>query len=86
MRGLIARYLEIVRNLSPKEIIILVIVTAAFLLYFVWHKLGKGAAVALVIIYFLIYVIYSNNLYDYYNSQTADTASRLQQIEAELRK
>jgi hypothetical protein len=86
MQNLINKFLFFVNNLSSKEIIILAVITAVLLLFIVYRKLGPGAAVALIVLYFIGYVIYRNNLVDFYKHNTSETDSRLKAVEEELQK
>ena len=86
MQNIIAKFLFFVNNLSANEILIMAIVTAVLLLFIVYRKLGMGAAIALIIVYFIGYVIYRNDIVDFYKNQTTETDNRLKAVEEELQK
>lgn len=82
MHGLLER----VYHLNQVEITVLVIITAFLLLYLVYRIFGIGAIVGLTIIYILGYILYVNNIFDFYKAQDKANTSHMQEIQKEVDK
>lgn len=73
-----------VQNLSPNEIKIVIGAIALLILFLVYKRIGKGAALALIIVYSIAYILYVNNLFGYYKTHENENDKRMKAIEAEL--
>ncbi|HOZ56190.1 MAG: hypothetical protein BWY51_00656 [Parcubacteria group bacterium ADurb.Bin316] len=82
----IGRYLDYVGNLSSRDVLILVVVTAVLILIMAYRKLGIGAVFGLCLIYFFIYVIFYSNIFDNWQKEKMEEQRRMQIYNVELQK
>lgn len=83
---MIGRYLDYVGNLSSRDVLILVVVTAVLILIMAYRKLGIGAVFGLCLIYFFIYVIFYSNIFDNWQKEKMEEQRRMQIYNVELQK
>lgn len=69
MEGLISQIINYLNNLGSTEITVLIVVAALLLLYLAYRWSGLGAVVALTLIFLIAYVLYANNVFDFYKQR-----------------
>jgi len=79
-------YAAYVYNLSSREVWIIIIVSAALILFLAYRRLGAGAFFGLILVFALAYIVYSTDIYGRWTAQQADSQKSLDLIEAELEK
>jgi len=83
---LVQRYFDYVSNLSPREIIIITILAAVLILIMIYRKLGVGAAIGLLLIYFFAYIIFYSNIFNNWQKDKMEENRRMQIYNSELQK
>lgn len=86
MAEIISDIMQIIQNLSPTEIKIIIAIIAILLLFIGYRLFGIGAVLALLLIYSLGYVLYINDIFSVYEKRTKDNTEHMQLIEKELEK
>ena len=71
-------------NLSEDEIILMLVLIAITLLILTYRFFGMGATLGLLILYFIAYVLTSNNISDFIDKNNSENAQHIQTIEQEL--
>ena len=83
---LIQRYFDYVSNLTSQEIIIITIAAAVLILIMIYRKLGVGAAIGLLLIYFFAYIIFYSNIFNNWQRDKMEEDRRMQIYNSELQK
>ena len=86
MEEIIGDIMQIINNLSPDEIKIIIALTAILLLFIGYRLFGIGAVLALLLMYSLSYVLFINDIFNVYEKRTKDNAVHMELIEEELEK
>ena len=86
MEEIISDIMQIINNLSPTEIKVIIVVTAILLLILGFRLFGIGAVLALLLLYSLSYVLYVNDIFNVYEKRTKDNVEHMKLIEKELEK
>jgi len=74
-----------VYDLNKTELIIIVALAAVLIIFIAYRWLGLGMVLALLIIYLVIYVLYVNNFFSFYEEHEKSTEQHLRLIEEELK-
>jgi Ca2+/Na+ antiporter len=75
-----------INNLSPGEIKIIIAATALLILYLVFRRLGLLAALFVLMVYLIAYVLYAGNVFNFYQQNQQTNNQHMQTIENELQK
>lgn len=73
-------------DLNSREIWIIIIISAALILFLAYRKFGASAFFGLILVFALAYIVYSTDIYGRWSAQQADSQKSLDQLEAELEK
>lgn len=82
--GLINDFVGYFSSLSEDEIILMLVLVAITLLVLTYRLFGMGAALGLLVLYFVFYVLTSNNLSSFVDKNKNENAQHMQTIESEL--
>jgi hypothetical protein len=83
---IIFQIMNYLQTLSPAEIWVIIGLAAVLVLFITYRIFGFGAMGALLIAYLLAYAIYANNLYGFYQRNTAENNQNMNNIQKELNK
>lgn len=80
------KYLEIVADLTPAQIEIIVLVTLLLFLFILYRKFGAPIFWVSLMIIFIGYIVYKANIGDFYEQQNADYDNRMRDVQKEIDK
>jgi heme/copper-type cytochrome/quinol oxidase subunit 4 len=75
-----------INALSYQQTIILTLITALLVLILAWYLFGSSAAIGLLLLLAIIYILYHFNIFGFYQSQTAEESNHLKSIQDEIEK
>lgn len=78
--------LERIYALSPDEVKLLVIITAVLIILLVFKRFGIRMAMALGMVYLIIYVLYINNFLSVYSNSQEVKEQHMEELQIELNK
>ena len=73
-------------SLTSTEITIIIVITALLILFMAWKKFGIKVFFATLFMYLIIYVLYSFDIIDAYNTRQHEEDAHMKIIEQELDK
>lgn len=83
---LLHRYLNFVYNLTPREILIIIALTAFLILIVAYRKFGIGAVIGVLLIYFFAYILFSSNILNNWQNDKMEEQRRMQIYNQEMQK
>ena len=79
-----ADILAYIKDLSSGEVKILIIAAAILILWLVWRWFGFAMVMVTLLVYFLAYILFINNIFYSYKEYQNQNDRHLQSIEKEL--
>ena len=72
-----------VYNLDYKHTLILIIIAAILIIIIAYRLFGLGAVIGLLLLYGLIYIVFINNIFGFYQKHTSEENQHMKAIEQE---
>lgn len=79
-------FLERIYALSPEEIKLLVFITAILIMLLVFKRFGIRMAMALGMVYLIIYVLFINNFLSVYSNSQEVKEQHMEELQVEMNK
>ena len=81
-----ASILAYINDLTAGEVRFLTIAAAILILWLVWRWFGFVMVLVMLLVYFLAYILFINNTFDFYKDYQTKNIQHMQTIEEELEK